>query len=211
MDSRGDTDGDTPCSAVFCDAGEGELAADDESFDVLTPRFLGRTPQSDATHQKNIRTDTFGDIRSIVGAMPSRGNRHSGPTELRGNGVAAYRSGHGFRETVTRVERAATNSGAQLFGRVDYAANAKLVGMSLEPTELLIFLHPKISTPLVQQRRTIVIDLPLKVLVWREQDQTSIAFNAVGQIALRHGVTGHSQAIAAVADWFDTIVQAVTL
>jgi uncharacterized protein (DUF302 family) len=125
-----------------------------------------------------------------------------------GNGIVTRRSPRSFRDTVSRVEQAARGSGAQLFGRVDHAANAKLAGLAMEPTELLIFGRPDASTPLIQERRTSALDLPLKILVWRDNQDVWLTYNDIGYIALRHGATAVPNAVAAMHAWFDAVIEA---
>ena len=127
-----------------------------------------------------------------------------------GNGIVTRRSPHSFRDTVSRVEQAARASGARLFGRVDHAANAKLVGLAMEPTELLMFGRPEASSPLMQDRRTCGLDLPLKILVWRDDYDVWLTYNDIGYIALRHGMNAVPDAVAAMHEWFDAVIEAAT-
>jgi uncharacterized protein (DUF302 family) len=65
------------------------------------------------------------------------------------------------------------------------------VGLSLRPTELLIFGNAKGGTPLMQSDQTVGIDLPLKALVWQDaSDDTWLSYNDPSWIAKRHGL-GH--------------------
>ena len=128
-----------------------------------------------------------------------------------GNGIVTRRSSLAFRETVSRLEHAASALGAQLFGRIDHAANAKLLGKALEPTELLIFGRPDASWPLMRDQRTTGLDLPLKILVWRDTEGgVWLTYNDIGYIALRHGATDVADAVAGMHAWFDAVIEAVT-
>jgi uncharacterized protein (DUF302 family) len=84
----------------------------------------------------------------------------------------------------------------QLFARIDHAANAARAGLSLRPTELLIFGNAQSGTPLMQLQQTCAIDLPLKVLVWRDDaGQTFLSYNQPSWIAARHGIAAEAEAI----------------
>jgi len=75
------------------------------------------------------------------------------------------------------------------FAHIDYAAGAASVGLSLRPTDLLIFGNARGSTPLVELVQTIGIDLPLKALVW--QDASGMAWLSYTEptwLATRHGL-----------------------
>jgi uncharacterized protein (DUF302 family) len=86
----------------------------------------------------------------------------------------------------------------QLFARIDHAANAARVGMHLRPTELLIFGNAQAGTPLMELQQTCGIDLPLKVLVWRDESgQTFLSYNQPSWIAARHGIEAAAQQLTA--------------
>lgn len=99
-----------------------------------------------------------------------------------GNGIVTRLRSRPFRETVSRVEQAARAMGAQLFGRVDHAANAKLVGLALQPSELLIFGRPDANSTLRQDQRTTGLDLPLKILVWPDDQGVWLTYNDIAVI-----------------------------
>jgi uncharacterized protein (DUF302 family) len=91
--------------------------------------------------------------------------------------------------TADRLAEAAKARGLTLFARIDHAAGAEKAGMELPPTELLIFGTAKVGTPLMQCDRRVGIDLPLKVLVWSEQDgQVLLGYNSPDWLAERHGL-----------------------
>jgi uncharacterized protein (DUF302 family) len=73
-------------------------------------------------------------------------------------------------ETVDGLAKLIEANGLRVFSRIDHAANAAGIGMSLRPTELLIFGNPKGGTPLMQDKQTIGLDLPFKALVWEDEN-----------------------------------------
>ncbi len=131
-------------------------------------------------------------------------------TGIRGIGLVTTQSAYSFRETVSRLEQAARAAGAYVFSRIDHRGNAKMEGMALRQTELLIFGKPSVSTPLIQGQQTTGLDLPLKVLVWRDANgKIWASHNDIAYIALRHGVAEQTEAIASMHDWFDAVMRAV--
>jgi uncharacterized protein (DUF302 family) len=76
-----------------------------------------------------------------------------------------------------------------------------MIGMTMRPTKLLIFGSPKAGTPLMLASPTIAIDLPLKLLVWEdEQGNAWISFNSVEYLCDRHHLPQElAAAIAVVA------------
>jgi uncharacterized protein (DUF302 family) len=56
-------------------------------------------------------------------------------------------------------------------------------------TKLLIFGNPKGGTPLMLATPSIAIDLPLKILIWEdEQGQSWVSYNDPQYLAERHGL-----------------------
>jgi uncharacterized protein (DUF302 family) len=104
-------------------------------------------------------------------------------------GLTTVRSSYGPKDTMNRLEADIKAKGMTVFARIDHAAGAAEVGLSLRPTELLIFGNAKGGTPLMQSIQTIGIDLPLKALVWQDASgDTWLSYNDPGWLAKRHGL-----------------------
>ena len=74
---------------------------------------------------------------------------------------------------------------------------ATSVGLSLRPTELLIFGNARGGTPLMQLAQTVGIDLPLKALAWEDAaGKTWLSYNEPAWLAERHGVEEQGAAVA---------------
>jgi uncharacterized protein (DUF302 family) len=105
------------------------------------------------------------------------------------DGLTTLRSSYGLEETMSRFEAEVRAKGMTVFAHVDHAAGAAAVGLSLRPTDLLIFGNAKSGTPLMQSAQTIGIDLPLKALVWQDaSNATWLSYNDPGWFAKRHGL-----------------------
>ncbi len=103
-------------------------------------------------------------------------------------GLVTIRSSYGPDETMNRFETEVRARGMTVFAHIDHAAGAAAVGMSLRPTDLLIFGNANAGTPLMQSAQTIGIDLPLKALVWQDAaGMTWLTYNDPGWLAKRHG------------------------
>ena len=111
-------------------------------------------------------------------------------------GLIVRASRHDPKTTMDRLAAAVTARGAAVVARVDHAAAAATVGLTLAPTEVLIFGNPRAGTPLMQAAQTIGIDLPLKALVWRDASgMTHVGYNDPTWLARRHGVEVGAEAI----------------
>ena len=105
------------------------------------------------------------------------------------DGLTICASASGPTETMDRLAAAVTSRGMAVLARIDHAAAAAKADMALRPTEVLIFGAAKAGTPLMQAAQTMGIDLPLKALVWQdEQGKTWLAYNDPEWLARRHGL-----------------------
>jgi len=126
-------------------------------------------------------------------------------------GLTAIKSSHLPRETMNRLEAAVAARGLTVFARIDHAAGASAAGLSLRPTEVLIFGNAKGGTPLMQAVQTTGIDLPLKALVWQDaSDETWLAWNDPAWIAARHGLSEAGALVGKLAALLDEIAKAAT-
>jgi uncharacterized protein (DUF302 family) len=111
------------------------------------------------------------------------------------DGLTTIRSERGPKDTMDRLEAEVKTRGMTVFARIDHAAGATAAGLSLPPTEVLIFGDARGGTPLMQSAQTIGIDLPLKALVWQDAiGGTFLSYNDPAWLAKRHGVGGTSDA-----------------
>ena len=104
-------------------------------------------------------------------------------------GLTSIRSEFGPKETMDRLQAEIRAHGMTVFARIDHAAGAAEVGLTLAPTELIIFGNARGGTPLMQSAQTVGIDLPLKALVWQDAaGKTWISYNEPSWIVQRHGL-----------------------
>jgi uncharacterized protein (DUF302 family) len=100
---------------------------------------------------------------------------------------------------MNRFEAEVRARGMIAFAHIDHAAGAAAVGLSLRPTELLVFGNATGGTPLMEQVQTTGIDLPLKVLVWLDASGTTwLSYNDPNWIAKRHGLDSEAGASVSV-------------
>src|SRR5713101_3171712 len=115
----------------------------------------------------------------------------TGAQAMAADGLITMRSSYGPQDTMNRFEAEVRAKGMTVFARIDHAAGAAAVGLSLRPTEVLIFGNAKGGTPLMQSMQTIGIDLPLKALVWQDgSGSTWLSYNALARRAARAGPRG---------------------
>ena len=94
-----------------------------------------------------------------------------------------------FDATVDRVVEVIAEAGLILFARIDHAQGARDVGLSMPPTIVLIYGHPKGGTPAMLAAPLAALDLPLHVLIRQLPDgRTALAFRPIDDVLRRAGV-----------------------
>jgi len=129
-----------------------------------------------------------------------------------GNGLVTLQSAHDFKTTLQRLQHALDEKRIAVFARIDHAAGAADVGLSLRPTTLLVFGNPTAGTPLMQAVQTTAIDLPLKALVWQDANgAVRVSYNAPTWIAARHDLRGRAgETVAALAAGLEALLRDAT-
>ena len=90
-------------------------------------------------------------------------------------------------ETVSRMVAQIEKEGWHVFARIDHAKEAREKGLELRPTQLILFGNPEIGTLLMQEQQISAIDLPMKALVWEDENaQVHIACNDLEWLKERH-------------------------
>ena len=105
------------------------------------------------------------------------------------NGLVHVKSAHSVAVTADRLEDQLNEKGMKVFLKLDHAAGAAGVKVALRPTVLFIFGNPKVGAPLMQQQQQVGIDLPQKMLIWKdESDQVWLTYNDPDYLARRHNL-----------------------
>ena len=111
-------------------------------------------------------------------------------------GLVTLGSKHDQAQTLDRLVAAVTGRGAAVLGRVDHAKAAASAGLSLHPTEVVLFGNPRSGTPLMKTTQTMGIDLPLRALVWTDASGTThLSYNDPEWLAGRHHAGAGNEAM----------------
>lgn len=127
------------------------------------------------------------------------------------SGLVTIKSHHDVPSTVDRLIQRLEEKGMTIFNRINHADAANKVGMTLRPTELVIFGNPKVGTPLMLCAQQMAIDLPQKALIWQDEaGQTWFSYNAPQPLANRHNLTGCEKILSKVEKVLSNFAQAAT-
>lgn len=127
-------------------------------------------------------------------------------------GIIIRTSAFSVDQTFANLEAAIDgNDALSLIAQLDHQANAARVGMDLRPTRLAVFGNPTLGTPLIQDERSIGVDLPQKMLIYMEEDSTvRVAYNDIRFLADRHGVDDDLEQIGRIAAALEMIAAGIS-
>jgi len=101
-------------------------------------------------------------------------------------GVSSKLSSFSVPETVRRLEETARAKGLTLFARIDHGGGARDAGLDMREEQLIVFGNPRAGTPLMIARPLVGLELPLRVLVWRDaEERVWVSYNESAFIARR--------------------------
>ena len=115
------------------------------------------------------------------------------------------------RDSVTATVASFTGilnaKGVKIFDVIDQSEEARQVGLSLRETTLVIFGSPAAGTPVMVASPLAALDLPLKVLIWADADQTKVSYYAPAALAASHHLSDDLAAnLAAINALTDALV-----
>ena len=84
------------------------------------------------------------------------------------NGLITHPSPYTVPETLDRLEAILRAKAITIFARIDHSSKAAKVGLTMPPTQLLIFGNLRGGTPIMLAAPLSAIDLPLKALAWQD-------------------------------------------
>lgn len=139
------------------------------------------------------RRVAIGGALALSGILPGIAAAQTSPAAP-GEGLVTRQGGHPVAATLDRFEAAVRAQGWVVFTRIDHAAAAAAAGLALKPRTVVIFGNPRAGTPAMAANPTLGLDLPLRVLVWEDdQGRTQVTRNTgawmAATIYARHGIT----------------------
>ncbi|HTU87214.1 MAG TPA: DUF302 domain-containing protein [Solirubrobacteraceae bacterium] len=125
------------------------------------------------------------------------------------NDLVTKLSPHSVPDTVKRLTDLIESKGIKLFAVFDHSGEAAAHGIELRDTKVVVFGSPVAGTPVMQAVPQVALDLPLKVLVWADGDQTKLTYLAPAALAARYGIPDElARNLAAVDPLTDGVIAA---
>ena len=115
------------------------------------------------------------------------------------------RSASGYADTVAALINAIEERGLTLFTRIDHAAGARAIGLQLADEEVVVFGNARAGTPLMAADPRIGIELPLRILVWREGDNVLVGYRDPRELEATYDVGAQRETLAQMASLIEAV------
>jgi uncharacterized protein (DUF302 family) len=102
------------------------------------------------------------------------------------------------------------NEAISIIAEVDHSQNAKSIGEELNYTKLIFFGNPNLGTPLMQKNQLVGLDLPQKVLFYKDREKNDVVlYNSVHYLRSRYGLDGVGS-LDKISDALEKLVSGAT-
>ena len=119
---------------------------------------------------------------------------------------ADFESPLAFEETVAALQKTLNSKGITIFATIEHHKAAEAVGENMQPATVLIVGNPKVGTALMQENPRLAIELPLKILIYKEEKIVRIRYEKISAIAEKY----HIKQNFATAEKIDTAMRQLT-
>ena len=93
-----------------------------------------------------------------------------------------------FEETVAALQKTLNSKGITIFATIEHHKAAEAVGENMQPATVLIVGNPKVGTALMQENPRLAIELPLKILIYKEEKIVRIRYEKISAIAEKYHI-----------------------
>ena len=93
-----------------------------------------------------------------------------------------------FEDTVATIQKTLNSKGITIFALIEHHKAAEAVGETMQPATVLIVGNPKVGTALMQENPRFAIELPLKILIYKEEKIVRIRYEKIAAIAEKYHI-----------------------
>jgi uncharacterized protein (DUF302 family) len=123
--------------------------------------------------------------------------------------MITIKSPYELNETLGRLLKALVENGMTIFAIVDHSGGAAQFDLSMPDTKLIIFGNPRGGTDLMLADPDFSIDLPLKIVLRNNKDETEIFYQSIGELATRYDVTELNENIQKMDKNIESLIKKV--
>lgn len=105
------------------------------------------------------------------------------------NSIILKQSSCSVSKTIKNIKTILDKKGLSVFKIVNHQKNARSVNMKMNESKLIIFGNPKLGTSLMKLDMTMGLDLPMKILVYKDENQkVQMAYRNGTWLTGQHGL-----------------------
>jgi len=105
------------------------------------------------------------------------------------NDIIIKDSNHSVSQTIKNIKDIVTKKGINVFAVIDHGSNAAKAGLQMREAQVIIFGNPKLGTRLMNANIVSGLDLPLKILVYKDVDEkVKLAYRDGSWLKSKHGL-----------------------
>jgi uncharacterized protein (DUF302 family) len=123
--------------------------------------------------------------------------------------MITIKSPYELNETLGRLLKVLVENDMTIFAIVDHSGGAAQFDLSMPDTKLIIFGNPKGGTDLMLADPDFSIDLPLKIVLRNNKDETEIFYQSIGELATRYDVTELNEKIRKMDKSIESLINKV--
>lgn len=121
--------------------------------------------------------------------------------------IVTQESKFSVNETVVRLKAALAAQQVPVFATFDHAENAEKVGLTMRPTQVVVFGKPNVGTKLMLDQQSAALDLPLRVSIWQdERNRVWLSYHDMDQLAADWAIQDKAT-VQAIGAAIDSLVQ----
>lgn len=98
------------------------------------------------------------------------------------------KSPYSLQQSIAKLRFALQKRQISIFAEIDHSYNAKTVGDTLPGNYLIVFGNPAVGTKLMQENSLIGLELPLKILVFQQDQQVFFAYKNLDSLIPKQSV-----------------------
>lgn len=123
--------------------------------------------------------------------------------------LIAIKSPFSVNETAERLEKLLTSKGIFIFARIDHAAAAREFGLELRDEIVIVFGDPKVGTALMQECPALGMELPLKMVIWQE-NETYVAYRDPKHYLEEYSLVKNALVLEKMSQLMHTLAKEIT-
>ena len=106
------------------------------------------------------------------------------------NDIIIKESSLSVDKIVSKIQKILSKKGLNVFAIVDHKSNANKVSLKMNDSKVIIFGNPKMGTKLMNNNMLSGLDLPLKILVYKDaNNKVKVAYRDGSWLKEEHSLT----------------------